>query len=186
MIISIRGTSGSGKSHLARRIMAMYPGQQDVMAPKRKKPIMSVFTRDPPTGAILVVLGHYQIANGGIDTIGDLNDVYNTIRTVASTSITTGAMDVLYEGMNMGDGTTNFMQLVREGHDARIVHLTTPLEQCVEGVRARGHKIAAASIEKTMRKVDSNVKTFRALRVPNVFAGDREACFNAIKWWLKL
>jgi hypothetical protein len=182
MIISIRGTSGSGKSHLTRRIMAMYPGHQEVIVPGRKHPVFNVLRREPPTGALLVVPGHYRIANGGVDTLDSIDDAYNTVRMAAMTP----GMDVMYEGKNMSDGTTHFMSLIKDGFDARVVHLTTPIDECVASVRARGHKIARTSIEKTHRKVEGNVQTFRTMRVPNVFAGDREQCFQTIKWWLQL
>lgn len=176
MIISLRGTSGSGKSTLVRHVTARYERRRDVHEHGRKRPMYSIHGRNPQ-GRCLVVPGHYEIANGGIDTLHTLEDAYRIARW--------GALqdhDVLMEGKNMSDGPKHVEALMAEGLDVRVVLLDVPLKRCIASVRERGHNIAEASITKTDAKVRRDFEKFTCTK----YKGSREACLAQVKEWLGL
>lgn len=139
MIITIRGPSGSGKSHLARAVMDEYGVRASYASPGRARPAGYLLRRG--SRPELAVLGHYEIANGGTDTLGRLEEIYAEVRRHDD-----AGRDVLYEGKCMGDGLRNVQQLIGEDRDVRVVYLSTPVNVCVKSVRSRGHSIAETSI----------------------------------------
>ena len=180
MIISLRGTSGSGKSTLTRKVTALYDGDgQPHFIEGRRKAYYTTWTRG--TGTPLMVPGHYDIANGGVDTLASLDEAYELAHEFSSRG-----HDVLMEGKCMSDGTPHAMTLLRRGHDVRIVHINVPVEKCIASVLKRGHNIAPHSIQKTHDKVLRDMQQFRTLGLKNVRQESREECFKIIKWWLAL
>lgn len=174
MIISLRGTSGSGKSHLVRRVMGLYPKHIHKWEEGRRKPLYTIHGRNRD-GRCLVTPGHYLIGNGGVDTLPDLETAYR----IARWADTTGH-DVLMEGKNMSDGITFVNDLFAEKRDVRVVVLNTSVADCIASVRARGHKIAERTIQKTYDKVHRDATRFHC----ETSIGDRDACFDLIKRWL--
>jgi energy-coupling factor transporter ATP-binding protein EcfA2 len=174
MIISLRGTSGSGKSHLVRRITGLYGQHRDVFTEGRKKPLYTLHGRNE-LGKCLVTPGHYLIANGGMDTLPSLDEAYRIARWAERQG-----HDVLMEGKNMSDGTKHVNALVAEKFDVRVVVLNTDIANCVRAVKARGHDISQKSIEKTAAKVQRDITSFHCETV----VGDRNSCFKVIARWL--
>lgn len=171
MIISLRGTSGAGKSHLARRVMDGYARSRPVHVIGRQKPQYTIFTDKgrPP----LAVLGHYEIKNGGVDTLPHLGAAYLLAVDLYP------MYHVLMEGKNMSDGVTHAFDL-RDKHDVRIVYINTKIEDCINSVRQRGHNIAERSIIRTHRKVQRDIKRFSEIGM-SVFQGDRDECFHYVR-----
>jgi predicted kinase len=183
MIISLRGTSGAGKSHLARSIFEQYQTHREIGAEGRHRPLYTLHGRLLPDGIgrrTLMVPGHYLIANGGIDTLSTLDEAYGLARWANGLG-----HDVLMEGKCMSDGAARIVERARAGADARVVHINTPLEECVASVRARGHMISPQSIEKTYRKVERDIEAILAAGL-RVFVGDRAQCKREIEGWLGL
>src|SRR6266576_2151350 len=154
MIISLRGTSGSGKSHLVRQVTNRYERHREWHKLGRVKPYYVVHGRNP-RGRCLVVPGHYEIANGGVDTLKTLDDAYSIAQWAARQEF-----DVLMEGKNMSDGVGHVNGLMCEKFDVRVVHIDEPIEQCVQSVRARGHSISEHSIQRTDAKVKRDMEKF--------------------------
>lgn len=180
MIISLRGTSGSGKSTLVRKITALYAeGGTPVFVDGRRKAYYTVHQRE--RGRDLVVPGHYEIANGGIDTLPSLDAAYEIAR-IADRE----GHDVLMEGKNMSDGPPHALALWREGRDVRIVHVRVSLAQCVRSVRKRGHAIAENTIEHTMHKCERDAVTFAVFGMSYVRQEGRERCLEIVRGWLCL
>lgn len=180
MIISLRGTSGSGKSTLVRKITALYgDGGTPIHVDGRRKAYYTVHERD--RGRALVVPGHYEIANGGIDTLPSLDAAYEIAR-IADIE----GHDVLMEGKNMSDGPPHALALWREGRDVRIVHVHEPLARCVDSVRRRGHAIAETTIEHVMHKCEKDAVTFRVMGMPYVQQAPRGRCLEIVREWLCL
>lgn len=162
VIVSIRGTNGAGKSTLVRAVTARYASAQPLTAPGRRKPAGQLWLRQGP-GAGLFVPGHYEIANGGVDTLPDLDTAYDLIRTYANRR--KPQCDVLYEGKNMSDGPARLLALHRAGYACHAVLLQLPLALCVASVRARGHSIKERTIERLWRKSIADCETLRAAGV---------------------
>lgn len=183
MIISLRGTSGSGKSHLARLVMGRCrSASAEIQYPetaKRKKPVGQIFLRPPPARALFVP-GHYDIANGGIDTLSSIERAYQLIREHHELG-----MDVMYEGKNMSDGTTRLLGLRDAGADVRVVFLSTSLEECISSVRERGHRIAEKSILKTHEKCRRQLDAFASEGVRTILVS-REQALREICEWLEI
>lgn len=182
MIISLRGTSGSGKSTLVRKITALYAnGGTPFFVDGRRKAYYTIWTREGGLGAPLMVPGHYDIPNGGVDTLNTLDEAYGLAEQFSKQG-----HDVLMEGKCMSDGPPHAMGLHRKGYDIRVVHICESLNKCVASVRKRGHNIAEGSIQKTHDKVLRDVQSFRTLGMTHVRQEQREECLKIIKHWLAL
>ena len=87
------------------------------------------------------MLGHYEIACGGGDTISNMLKVdgeylegielvYALIRRAAL------QMDVIYEGLMISSDVNRCVALA-EQHQLLVIGLTTPLEECIRSVEQR-------------------------------------------------
>lgn len=146
MVIFLRGTNGAGKSTIVKRILReseMTP----VMIPNRRKPLLY---RGIFQSSDLSVLGHYEITNGGIDTLGGVG-------TAIALSVQEAALErhVLLEGKNLQDRT-----IVRElcdrfsVNDVVFVHVAHDVDDCVKSVRRRGHSIKAETIYAIAERIE--------------------------------
>lgn len=179
-IINIRGTSGAGKSHLARRVMANYPVRKPVHVAGRKQPLYYEYEA-PDHGVPLFVVGHYECACGGTDTISSGTDgIYELIRELAPKG------NVFFEGLLIGSEVTRTAKLPEVG-ETHVIFLTTPVEQCVESVnerrRARG-QMEPVNPANTISKHKNVAGTLRrmAKEAPRVIVHtlDREAAYNKV------
>lgn len=185
MIISLRGTNGCGKSTIVRRVMEAFPSRSAVTVEGRQRPLGYVCTREVNggrhVGGSLFVPGHYEIANGGVDTLRDLDEAYSLIIGHAREG-----HNVLYEGKNMSDGTRRIVHLRLElGLDVRVILVSYPLEDCVAAVRARGHSISTATIEKLYRKSFRDADVLDKCAVPVQILA-RDAALARVREWLHL
>jgi hypothetical protein len=129
MILNFRGTSGAGKSFLVRELMALFGPIEPIHIPARRQPI------GYDCGGKLYVLGHYETACGGCDTIsvpGAMDYVYKEIRDWHAKG-----RHILYEGVIVQDDTKRAIQLHKDGRPLTVVFLTTPLADCLAGIQAR-------------------------------------------------
>lgn len=176
MIISIRGTSGSGKTHLARRVMALVGGAPVLVRRLGKR--LPVATQLPG----LVVLGDYSAPQGGADTLRDSerDEVF------AMMDEFSGQCDLLYEGMMIANEVTRTVELARRT-PTHVFFLNTPLEDCLASInerrRARG-KDEPVSLKKTTEKFAELERVRSRLRASGRLAGvhllDREAAFTEV------
>lgn len=132
MIIFIRGTSGSGKTTVVRKLMTeLLSRRLGQFEPKynkgRGKPLWYTLMLDPP----LVILGHYESPCGGCDTIGSAAAVYDTIKLLPKTT------NVIGEGLLLSEDTKWTKVLAAEGYDVRSIYLVTPVEKCIEQIKSR-------------------------------------------------
>jgi len=128
--INLRGTSGAGKSYLARRLLVHYKANVPSLVPGRRVPISAIYTDS--SGPPLFALGHYTAAQGGgADTV-NRGDGFTWLERAAKTK----AVNILWEGVIFSDEVPQTIQLSRliETH---VILLTTPLEQCLADIRAR-------------------------------------------------
>lgn len=181
MIISLRGTNGSGKSTIVREIMRGYPRSIKIEYPGRRRPRGYLCQ----TGKVsdlrsLFVPGHYEIANGGVDTLSSLDEAYDLIERHAELGC-----HVLYEGKNMSDGVGRLLALRRAGYPVAVALIDEPVRKCVAAVRSRGHKIKRETIEKLHRKSHSQMATFQKEKI-ECFTGPRDQVLEQVRRWLKL
>ena len=128
-VIGVRGTNGSGKSWVARKIMEF---AEEGFKTKHKldsnKVLVNVFDK-------FVILGSYDRACGGCDTIPKPQLVWDTIVECAEYS------NVVYEGVIVGCVYEPTMilneRLKLAGHELVLLALDTDLEQSVANVNSR-------------------------------------------------
>lgn len=182
-IISIRGTSGSGKTHLARAIWKLYDTATPHMKEKRKQPYYYELTKKGKKRP-LYILGGYETACGGCDTIKTADEVYALIRELSQTG------DVLFEGLLLSTEVNRFLTLPSVSSYAVFINL--PVEKCLEQVNARRRAKDPSKEDvnpaNTISKHRGVVLTERRLIAAgrNVVRGDYNGCYNKIKQILGL
>lgn len=129
MIINIRGTGGSGKSTLVRKVMACYPTVEPMHDLGRKRPIGYKCSR--PGAPMLTVVGHYETACGGCDTITSPEHAYQIVRMGMERG------DVLFEGIIIQDDVKRLVALVDEARTVKVIALEVPIEVCLAGIQSR-------------------------------------------------
>ncbi len=126
MIINIRGTGGSGKTWVMRRIIdsiAPLDKWEAQYVPGRKKPETYRYED-------IYVLGHYESVCGGCDNIRSAKSVYELINRVLEQ---TPLPLILCEGMLLSEDFKWMSQL----EDVRIFFLSTSIEDCLANIRNR-------------------------------------------------
>lgn len=194
MIVNVRGTSGSGKTHLIKRLMAAY----DKCEPLFPEPTVdSLFgpTHDPrrqlrPRGYRCVtgardcrVLGPYDQIKCGCDVL--MSNYNETRDSIAATirALDSAGLDVLYEGLLISD-VERVVSFAKEKRQVLVVALDVPLEACLAAVEARRSAKAAAlgplSEKKTRDKYRETWAQMERLKIGRVDARalDREAAFQ--------
>lgn len=179
MIISVRGTNGSGKSTVVRKVVAGMEHVCQISYPDARK--------RRPQGNIykfgdwrrLFVPGHYLIPNGGIDTMKGLplDSIYELILEHHGLGAS-----VLYEGQNNEDGPGRLIRMHEAGIDARVIFLTTPLPHCVVRVRERGHGIPREKIESLHGKITRHAEKLRDAGVRVEHLSVDEAAGRIVEW----
>ena len=160
MIIQVRGTSGSGKSHLVRLVMATFPSRFPVRdnelptGKKRKHPV-GYYMINPPHSPLFVP-GHYESPCGGVDTINwartkpkEMKDP-NTGELFTAPGITGWEFanqsvierskehcNVIYEGLMVGYDKKFILLFKEQGIPVKVIGLNTPFKECVVNVKKR-------------------------------------------------
>lgn len=173
MIISLRGTNGAGKSTIVRQIMKSYSTMTQIEYPGRRHPTGYILTS--PGLVPLFVPGHYEIANGGIDTLQSLDYAYSLIETHAGLG-----MNVLAEGKNMSDGCARLHAMHLRGMNVVAAHIDLSVKECTAAVRSRGHKIKIETIQKLHEKTIREMKKFAEDGV-EIFSGSRGLVFEFVR-----
>lgn len=157
--VNIRGTGGSGKSTLVRRVMDQYSRRRPVHVPKRKRPIgyELVGSGLPP----LFVPGHYETACGGCDTIKTPNEVYELVWKAAEDE-----KCVLYEGIMVMDDVQRAVAF-SQAHPLLVVGLTTPIDVCLRSIEDRRREAAQAKGQepKTLDPTNTRTRAERQVRI---------------------
>jgi hypothetical protein len=146
VILNIRGSAGSGKTELARRILRTYgwqaaAGVQPIWRAGRARP-MGYRLQHPKGGRPLAVIGHYERRSGGCDTVplrdGGLEEVFRLADIWASAE-----HDVLLEGLSLSREMERTTALGRH-HTLHILRLITPPGEAARNLltRRRGKRAA--------------------------------------------
>jgi hypothetical protein len=126
MIINVRGTSGSGKTWVMKKVMETLGHWEPIGTEGRKKPLYYVNTKYRG----VIVLGHYESMCGGCDNVGSAKAVYDLIQDILSSH---KKPTILCEGLLLSEDTKWCSQL----EDLRVIYLITPLSQCLKQIEAR-------------------------------------------------
>jgi hypothetical protein len=150
VIIQICDTNGSGKTTAARAVIAA--GQAIDVVTIAGREMGTLYTL-PGVAAPLLVMGKYgEAATGGCDRLHDTKGTYPVMEHQHGLG-----RHVLFEGIRMTNHTDGLAFYRRVG-DLTIILLTTTLEQCFEGLRAR--RLAAGGPEHkelSTRDIESTV-----------------------------
>jgi len=123
MIFNIRGTNGSGKSHIVHRLLKKYDHETILEGEK----VIGYYLPDLD----LHVVGAYQTVCGGCDRIADQDRVEELVR-----EFTCG--HVLFEGLLVSHTFQRWADLFEElGVETHVLFLDTPMEECIERVKQR-------------------------------------------------
>ncbi len=132
MIINIRGTSGSGKSTLVRYVMDLYTVKASFREDGRKQPIGYVCRNDDDAPG-LAIIGHYETACGGCDTISKMDHIFDLVRQSHA-----AGHHVIFEGLLISADVNRTLALHEEVHPLRVVALDqVPIEVCLSSVNER-------------------------------------------------
>lgn len=162
-IINVRGTSGSGKTTLIRGVLTQYPFVNPMRIEGRKQPLYYIYSGavDLEGAALpsLALLGHYESACGGCDTIskylpglavhnaeenktaqatqieGEGNS-YDTIFGLVRALYAVG-YDVLYEGLLISGDMARTKALHADALPVSVVCLQLPIQECLDSVIGR-------------------------------------------------
>lgn len=130
MIINIRGTSGSGKSTVVRKIKDCYFESEPIMVEGRRQPIGYMLSR--VWGKRLFLAGHYETACGGCDTITSIDQIYELVRQYHNDET-----DVLFEGLLISAEVNRTTALHTDGLPLLVVGMNTPLDICLSSINTR-------------------------------------------------
>ncbi len=143
MIVIIRGTSGSGKSHIVYDVIKELGPHHETftLGPKNKLGGYTWRWRAPGAEPRIAIVGRYETACGGCDAFswpGAADEVAERARQMEASGYS-----VLLEGLIVSAWATD--RLVSLGSGLRTIHLTTSLEDCLAAVRTRRDTRAAAA-----------------------------------------
>lgn len=142
-VINLRGTSGSGKTYIVRRVMEHYNAKTEfrheiVEGKKRKQPIGYLYWRVEEQQNPLFVVGHYEGVCGGCDNLPyGLDYVYSLIHE----QIDFGR-DVIFEGLIVASDTQRCIDLKNKS-ELLVIGLDTSLADCNRAVDERRAEKAA-------------------------------------------
>lgn len=131
MLISIRGTNGSGKSTIIFGLLDLAPYRQHygVLGPRMPEALeLQLVGVSKP----VFVLGSYHVSSGGCDQVQPYDLILDLIRKYAAKG------HVLFEGVLVSSSYGRVGRLMEEwGQEAVMAFMDTPLEQCIENVQKR-------------------------------------------------
>lgn len=205
VVINLRGTGGSGKSTVVRRVMELYTEKLDVVALGRKQPQGYLLTNVEGMAPHdqLYVPGHYNTACGGCDTIKTVDLVYELVNRYVELG-----SSVLYEGIMVQDDVRRAVELDHRLKEAGVksaesgtedkqpsglfvIRLNTPIEVSLASIRARR---AEAGNEKPLSEKNTRTRHESQVRIAGrlkdagvrVEVLDREAAYLRVCTLLRL
>lgn len=151
MIISIAGTSGAGKTHLVRHLIAQSEYGVTVIHPGYGEIGRIVLLN----GGSIFIAGRYDegLDSGGCDCIKKVDFWYDTVWIQAQTH------DVVFEGlfvMNHTRGLDLTNKCVKHRIPFHVIHLTTTLEHCKESINARRARRGQEPFSRSWDNVEDN------------------------------
>lgn len=176
MIINIRGTNGSGKTTLARQLIGPNPAPVDLIvydSPTKRNPNRKAFVEGWGNENFLAI-GSYKQGCGGMDTVPSFDLQQKAVLAASRWERDRkpfpgpAPRHVVCEGVLAstvaGSWLDFFIGCQGLGHRVLIAYLDTPLELCLDRIRAR--QIAAKGEAREIKKdlVENKIKSINATR----------------------
>ena len=131
MLISVRGTNGSGKSIVVRSLLDKYKGAPIYGLLGIRKPEAYQLTI-PQIKKPIFILGSYHTVSGGVDQVQPYDLILDLINKY------TAKGHVLFEGVIVSSSYGRVGRLMETwGQEAVMMFLTTSLEDCLNNVQRR-------------------------------------------------
>lgn len=176
MIISLRGTHGSGKSTVVRALFKICKAQPFYGALGPKLPEAYAFTAPKGKEPLFYVVGPYTTVCGGCDRIQPFDLILDLIQKYAAKG------HVLFEGAIIGCvyGRTGTL-MEPYGQEGVFLVLDTPMEECIRRVKGRrgersdDREFNPKNLEykyKQLASVVAKVEQEKVLRVVRVSSDD--------------
>jgi hypothetical protein len=128
LVVNIRGTNGSGKSHLVHKLLE----EHELVALVNEKGKLAAYKlrMEPP----IYIIGKYTTPNGGCDTFkGGAAEAEQYVEHLSNKG------HVVFEGLLISGIAGRWIDLARRLPDSTFVflELDTPVEKCIARVRDR-------------------------------------------------
>lgn len=182
MIVLLRGTSGSGKSTIATKVIEKLGAYDHEIKLGPQQKLGGYVWRQRQ-----LILGRYTTACGGCDTLnwkGAADDMEAEIASHCSSG-----HNVLLEGLVVSSwGGERLLRLIKHS-ELRVIVLSTSLEDCISSVKARriakalekGVEVKELNIDNTVKKYIENLRSIKNnMKIGiNVVHLDRQAAYEA-------
>lgn len=165
MIVSLRGTNGSGKSTVVHTILKKYPHEVTSFDTSKKKPKPEgyrVRVLLPKLNKPLMIIGSYETACGGCDSIQPYDLIWPRVVEYAKQG------HVLFEGAIVSSSYGNIGRASEVyKNDFVFAFMDTPTEVCIERVNARRREkgnekeLDPKNLISKMRNVERSIKKIR-------------------------
>jgi len=130
-IIKLHGTSGSGKTTVARELMRDDPSPRHLLNMASRKP-EAYEVSIPGLKDLLYILGPYTATCGGLDSLSDVNDHIRLLEHYGNIG------HVFYEGLLGSEYYGRIGKVSEQFGDRHIfAFLDTPIDVCLQRVQAR-------------------------------------------------
>jgi len=181
MIINIRGTHGSGKSTLVRRIKELYADVTPTMLAGRQRPIGYICRPglDSPMRQLFIP-GSYETPTGGCDTISSIEQIFDLVKLYRENQCA-----VLFEGIVAQHSAGRLLDL-HMIHPVKVIALSTTQDECVASVmqrradRGQTDEFDPKNVIKEFKSVLSSSKRLKNDGLPVEFM-TREDAFQFVK-----
>lgn len=188
VVVNFRGTSGSGKTHAARRVMDLFaPGEEVWREVAGKNRLIGHLL--PAAHMVdelrpMTVIGRYNGPKcGGCDSMswpGSADDICHYVR-----GFWAAGHHILLEGLMVSSWGTGRLKDLSDkvGGDLYVLQLTTPLEECLQAIRDRRAErgndkpLNPKNTESKFRSAMSGARNLERLGV-HVEYVDREQAFQ--------
>jgi len=152
MILNIRGTSGSGKSTIVRKLMAKFE-----YAPIMSGGKIEAYRLPTPHGP-LYVIGRYETPCGGCDGISTQDEVCRRVTKYAKKG------HVIFEGLIVTSCYKRYLDLFRKlKQPYRFLFLNTKLETCLKSVEKRRESRGAKTPFNPTNTISKYESTLRSI-----------------------
>lgn len=140
IVLNVRGTSGSGKTEFARRILVSHfrlgYEPEPILRIGRARPIAYVLrAKGAAASPPLLVIGHYERGSGGCDTIAKTDGGTDLVFALAS-HYARREFNVFLEGNELSRECSRSLELARR-HPVHVLQLATPLDECLRRLSLR-------------------------------------------------